>query len=54
MKKVAFLNRITLSIRGIEPVVFSARSKLRKASDFSGLSPLIAAYVNAGMAEVLN
>lgn len=54
MKQVAFLNRITLSIRGVEPVIVSARSRLRKASDFSGLSPLMAAYVNAGMAEVLS
>ncbi len=53
-KQVAFLNRITLSIRGVEPVIVSARSRLRKASDFSGLSPLMAAYVNAGMAEVLS
>ncbi|MEQ6344792.1 hypothetical protein [Vibrio cyclitrophicus] len=53
MKKVAFLNYITLSIRGVEPIIVSASNRLGKSSA-RGLSPLMAAYVDAGMAEVLN
>ncbi|WP_162929898.1 hypothetical protein [Vibrio sp. Evd11] len=53
MKKVAFLNYITLSIRGVKPIIVSASNRLSK-SNARGLSPFIAAYVDAGMAEVLN
>lgn len=53
MKKIAFLNPITLAVRGVKPVLVSARDRVRKASDYSGLAPRSAAYVALGMAEVL-
>lgn len=51
--KVAFLNSITLGIRKVEPVVVSARYRVRKTTDRNGIDPRSAGYVSAKMAEIL-
>ena len=53
MKKIAFLNPITAAIRGVKSALVSARYRVRKSSDYMGLSPLSAAYLSLGMAEIV-